>query len=123
MTRAAIKHAEERLRDAMLAGDADALAGLLHDDLLFLGPTGAVARKSDDLENYRRARQRMTKVIPRELVIELFGESTGVATVLAELEGEFNGTPFAGTFRYIRTWQRDDDRWQVIAGAVMPSPA
>lgn len=119
MTRAAIKHSEEQLQKAMLASDVDALDALIHDDLLFLGPTGTVARKADDLENYRRARQRMTKIDPRDLTIELFGEDVGVATVLTDIAGVFDDTPFSGTFRYIRTWRRENGRWQIIAGAVM----
>ncbi|HVJ88510.1 MAG TPA: nuclear transport factor 2 family protein [Labilithrix sp.] len=119
MTRAAIKHSEEQLRQAMLASDVDALDRLIHDELLFLGPTGALARKAEDLENYRSARQRMTKLDARDLVIELFGDDVGVVTVLVELEGSFDGAPFSGTYRYIRTWRREAGRWQIIAGAVM----
>lgn len=119
MTRAAIKHGEEQLRQAMLAGDVDALDRLIHDKLLFLGPTGAIATKAEDLENYRRGRQRITKVEPRELAIELFGDDIGVVTVLTELEGVFDEKPFSGTYRYVRTWRRDGERWQIIAGAVM----
>jgi ketosteroid isomerase-like protein len=119
MTRAAIKHVEEQLREAMLAGDVEALDRLIHDDLLFLGPTGALARKAEDLENHRQRRQRMTKIEPRDLSIELFGEDIGIATVLTELEGVFDDVSFSGTFRYIRTWRREAGRWQIIAGAVL----
>jgi ketosteroid isomerase-like protein len=122
MTRAAIKHSEEQLRRAMLASDVDALDGLIHDDLLFLGPTGALARKDEDLENHRSGRQRMTRLDPRDLVIELFSDDVGVVTVLVELEGTFGGVPFAGTFRYLRTWRREAGRWQIIAGAVVAEP-
>ena len=61
----------------------------------------------------------MTKIEPRSLAIELFGDDIGVATVLTELEGVFDDTPFSGTYRYIRTWRREAGRWQIIAGAVM----
>lgn len=119
MTRAAIKHGEEQLRRAMLAGDVEALDGLLHDALVFLAPSGEVARKDDDLANYRSGRQRMTKIEPRDLVIELFGDDVGVATVLTDLGGEIDGVSFAGTYRYLRTWRREHGRWQIIGGAVM----
>jgi ketosteroid isomerase-like protein len=122
MTRAAIKHSEEQLRRAMLASDVDALERLIHDDLLFLGPTGALARKDEDLENHRSGRQRMTRLDPHDVVIELFGDDVGVVTVVAELEGTFDGTPFAGTFRYLRTWRCEHGRWQIIAGAVAAEP-
>lgn len=105
----------------MLTSDVDMLDRLIHDELLFVGPTGALARKDEDLENYRSARQRMTKIEPRDLVLSLFGEEVGIVTVLVELEGVFDGTPFSGTYRYVRTWRREDGRWQVIAGAVTPA--
>lgn len=102
----------------MLAGDVDALDRLIHDALLFIGPTGALARKAEDLENYRSGRQSMKKIEPRELSIELFGDDVGVVTVLTDLEVIVDGTTFSGTFRYVRTWRREDERWQIIAGAV-----
>lgn len=119
MTRAAIKHEEEQLRGAMLAGDVEVLERLLHEDLLFLGPTGALVGKADDLDAYRSGRQRITRVAPRELVVQLHGPDVGVVTVIAELEGSVDEVVFAGTYRYLRTWRREDSRWQVVAGAVM----
>jgi ketosteroid isomerase-like protein len=118
MTRAALKHSEEHLRRAMLASDVDSLDRLLDDALLFASPTGALVRKHEDLENHRTARQKLTKLEPRDLVVELFGGDLGIVTVLTDLEGTFDGRPFGGTFRYIRTWHRGEDgAWRVIAGA------
>lgn len=119
MTRAAIKHAEERLRRAMLDADVDALDDLIHDGLLFLGPTGALARKDEDLENYRSGRQRMTAIEPRDLVIELHGDDVGVVTVTTALAGTFDGGAFRGTCRYLRTWRREHESWRIVAGAVV----
>jgi ketosteroid isomerase-like protein len=119
MTRAAIKHSEEQLRVAMLASDVAVLDRLIHDSLLFSGPLGALVRKEEDLENHRSGRQTLTKLAPRDLVVELFGDDLGIVTVLADLEGTLDGQPFGGTFRYLRTWRREEDgAWRVIAGAV-----
>jgi len=119
MTRAAIKHAEEALRTAMLTADVDALDRLIDDDLLFLAPNGDLARKEEDLENYRSKAQTITRHEPRSLTIALFGEDIGVATVVVDLEGTFRGNAFAGAFRYIRTWRRSEaGAWRIIAGAV-----
>jgi ketosteroid isomerase-like protein len=119
MTRAAIKHSEEQLRRAMLASDVDTLDQLLDEALLFSSPTGDIIRKDDDLELHRSGRQRLTKLEPRELVVELFGDDIGIVTVLSEVAGTFDGQPFDGTFRYLRTWRREHHAsWRVIAGAV-----
>lgn len=118
MTRAAIKHSEEQLRRAMLESDVAVLDQLIHESLVFSSPMGALVRKDDDLENHRSGRQKLTKLVPRDLVIELFGDDLGIVTVLTEVEGTFDGQPFGGTFRYVRTWRRENGNWQVIAGAV-----
>lgn len=121
MTRAAIKHAEEALRNAMLEGDVDALDRLIDDELLFLAPDGALATKADDLENYRSGTQTIESHAPRGLTIVLHGEDIAIATVVVDLAGSFRGQRFSGTFRYTRTWRRSaDGAWRIIAGAVVP---
>ena len=120
MTRAAIKHAEESLRSAMLEADLEVLDRLIDDALVFIGPTGTVATKEDDLENYRSRAQRITSHHPRDLTITLFGDETAVVTVVVALEGEFRGQRIAGDFRYLRTWRRGHDgTWKIISGAVV----
>lgn len=118
MTRAAIKHAEEQLRLAMLASNVERLDDLVDNALVFSSPTGVLVRKDEDIDNHRSGAQTLTKLEPRELVVELFGEDVGVATCIAELEGTFHSAAFAGTFRYVRTWHRSGGAWRVIAGAV-----
>jgi ketosteroid isomerase-like protein len=121
MTRAAIKHGEQRLRDAMLASNVDDLDALLDDALVFSTPDGKLVRKDDDLELHRSGAQKLTRLDPRELVVELHGADIGIATALVDLAGTFHGEPFAGTYRYVRTWRRDESgAWRVIAGAVVP---
>jgi ketosteroid isomerase-like protein len=119
MTRAAIKHEEEQLRGAMLAGDVGALERLFHDELLLVGPTGALARKDEELEAYRSGRQRLVRIATRELVVELHGPDVGVVSVIAELEGSHDGIPFTGAHRYLRTWRRESGLWQVVACSVV----
>ena len=120
MTRAAIKHGEERLRAAMLAGDVAALDELLDDTVLFVAPDGALVRKDDDLELHRSGAQKLTKLSPRELAIELYGHDVAIASALVDLEGTLRGQPFAGTYRYVRTWRRNESGdWRVIAAAAI----
>jgi len=121
MTRAAIKHHEEQLRAAMLSSDLEALDRLLDDALVFSGPTGTLVRKEEDLENHRSGRQKLTRLVARELVVELF-DDVAVVSALADLAGTFDGAPFDGTYRYMRTWRRyPEGAWRIIGGAVTRS--
>lgn len=120
MTRAAIKHAEEALRTAMLAGDVDALDALIDDELLFVAPNGELARKEDDLENYRAKAQSIDSHVPRDLTIALHGEDIAVISVVVDLAGQLRGQRFSGTFRYTRTWRRTrEGAWRIIGGGVV----
>ena len=123
MTRAAIKHAEEALRTAMLAGNVAALDELIDDELVFVGPAGSVATKEDDLTAYRSGAQTISAHTPRDLTITLHGDDIAITTVVVELEGVVKARRFAGTYRYIRTWRRKHDgAWRILAGAVVAVP-
>jgi hypothetical protein len=105
----------------MLKSDVDELDALIDPSLLFIGPTGALATKEDDLANHRSGAQKIAKIAPRDLVIELHGSDIAAVTSLVDLEVVFNGKTFAGPFRYLRTWRRNEDgAWRIIAGAVTP---
>ncbi len=116
MTRAAIKHGEERLRRATLTGDVAELDALLSDRALFTGSDGAVLRKEDDLAVYRNGTQKITRYEPSAMAIELHtGGSSAVVSVRVELEGVAQGAPFAGIFRYTRLWAHEDGVFKIVA--------
>lgn len=126
MTRAAIKYVEGRLREAVLAGDVDALDVLLTDAVVFCAPDGAVLRKEDDLEGYRSGALTLARYDVREMSIELYGTTAAVVVLRLELDGERDREPFAGTFRAVRTWVREDAHghgdapWRLASGTVVP---
>ena len=109
--------AELALREAQLAGDVASLDALLDNELVFTGPDGAIYGKQDDLEAHRRGAIRITELVPSEEYVQDFG-SIVVVSVRMEMRGSFNGTPFAGPFRYTRIWRLQERRWRVVAGHV-----
>src|SRR6476659_6696750 len=91
--------AEERLMTAMKTCDAALLDRLLHDDLLFNGPTGETATKALDLANYRSAGINLDIVAPGDLRISAIGDDAVVA-VTVRLKGNYMGQEIDGRFRY-----------------------
>jgi hypothetical protein len=112
---------EEALRIAMLTSDLAALDYLIADDLVFVGPSGEVFHKQDDLALHRSGRQKLT--MAEWLAVDIsVREQAAVASVTAELAGSFDGTEFAGHFRYCRFWVRTATGWQVLGGSVVALP-
>jgi hypothetical protein len=119
-----LHEAERRLQAAQLAGDAEALDGLLHERLVFTGPPDGRCRpgaKELDLDNHRSRTQVMTKVAQEELTVLVVG-GTGVTCFLGTLEGTFAGEPFSGRMAYTRTWVHEEGTgWRVLAAHAAPA--
>jgi hypothetical protein len=109
---------EQRLLEAMMTSNAELLDELLHDDLLFNGPTGQTATKAMDLENYRSGKINLHKVNSSDQTVSLIGDNAVVA-VTVEIKGNYLGQAIDGMFRYLRVWKFVEGRWQVIGGSVV----
>jgi hypothetical protein len=111
--------AERALQQAQLAGDVGELDRLLHDRLRnFIGPDTQLHDKEEDLESHRGEVFDFKSSTELHMDAQMVGE-TGITTALLALEVNLNGQPVGGNYRYIRTWVFDDDRWQIVAGAVV----
>ena len=119
-TRAAqVMASENGLLEAMKTNNVENLDALLHDDLLFNGPSGETATKAIDLQNYRSGNIHLHTVEASDQTIHLIGDNAVVA-VTVELKGNYLGQVLDGKFRYIRVWRLADSTWKVIAGSVVP---
>lgn len=113
-----LMEAENALQRAQLANDANALERLLHDHLRFVGPDGKVFNKAADLAAYESGLVTFKESNPIEIEAHVFG-TTGLTILLLELEVLTNGETVIGEYRYTRTWLYEDDRWQIVGGAVV----
>jgi ketosteroid isomerase-like protein len=116
-TEAALHACEAALRQAQLSSDVKVLDRLVDDELVFIGPTGAVYGKQDDLDGHRRGIIHITRLDPSEERIQRFGD-IAVVSVRMEMSGTFEGQPFAGPFRYTRVWCAKPGGWRIVAGHV-----
>ena len=117
-TESQIVAAEERLLEAMKTSNADLLDSLLHDALLFNGPTGETATKAMDLANYRAGGIHLHTVEPSDRQVSIIGDDAVVA-VTVTLRGNYMGQDIDGRFRYLRVWKSFDGAWKVIGGSVV----
>jgi len=110
---------ETRLRTAQLAADVAALDALIADDLLFVGPDGRLATKSQDLEAHATGLVRFREHVPEELRVRRVGPGVAVTSLRARLAVEVAGRLDRGTYRYTRVWARDDaGNWHIVGGHV-----
>jgi len=110
---------ETRLRTAQLAADVATLDALIAEDLLFAGPDGRLATKSQDLEAHATGVVRFREHVPEELRVRRVGAGVAVTSLRARLAVEVAGALNRGTYHYTRVWARDDSGdWRVVAGHV-----
>jgi ketosteroid isomerase-like protein len=112
-----IEALEEKLRQAMLIGDVQALDELIAEDLVFTMHTGLVIDKQDDLEAHRTGIQKFTKIDLSHQQVRHYGDCA-IVTVKAKLAGKFNGEDYSETYRFTRVWIKRQNRWQIAAGHV-----
>ena len=107
---------EQALLDAMCQQDLAQLDLLIHEDVLFTLPTGQTITKAEDMATHRAGHLVVRHTHASQQQIHWIGP-TAVVAVTIELQGEYLGQPFAGTYRYMRVWQQQQSTWQVIAGS------
>lgn len=116
---AEIMEHERKLVLAMKTCDVDLLDSLLHDDLLFNGPTVQTATKAMDLANYRSGGIRLRTVESSDPMVSLIGDDAVVA-ITVRIEGDYMGQHIDGRVRYLRVWKSVEEGWKVIGGSVIP---
>ena len=107
---------ENQLYEAMKSADIEALDSLLHNDLLFVIPSGEVINKEKDLESYRTGNLKIIELHPEVEHLNII-DDVAIITLKLKLNGSFSGDPFEAQFRYIRFWKGFEDGIKVIGGS------
>jgi Domain of unknown function (DUF4440) len=66
-----LRAAEERLQEAQVAADVDALDGIVHPDVSYVGPDGSVIGKETDLSGHRSGALRIRSLRPENLAVRV----------------------------------------------------
>ena len=107
---------ERKLLEAMKKSDVGNLSELLHDDLLFVIPTGQTVTKQVDISNLQSGNLKIDAISSSEQEVNLIGDNA-IVSVIIDLKGNYVGQPIDGKFKYLRTWKLSGNKWQVIGGA------
>jgi len=113
--------AEGLLKKAMIQADCALLETLLHNEMSFAIPTGEVITKSQELQNYSAGTMKVFDIQTSNQQISEMGDTVSVS-VLAYLNGSYQGEPIQGNFRFIRFWKVTDQGLKIIAGSSTPVP-
>jgi ketosteroid isomerase-like protein len=113
-----IRDVEMQLQQAMIKNDVQALERLIHDDLVFIDVEGNVQGKRDDIDSHASGAMVQTAVeFVEQPVMQLHGE-TAVVAVKAHVKAQLQGNPVEALCRYLRVWLFQDERWQILSGAI-----
>lgn len=110
-----ILEAEELLSKAMLESDTVSLDKLLSSNLIFTNHLGQILSKKDDLEAHKSGLLHISNISVEDQQIKL-QQDTAVVFAKVTINGNYDGNPANGTFRFTRVWQNTEgNHWEVIA--------
>ncbi|WP_316794225.1 nuclear transport factor 2 family protein [Pedobacter frigoris] len=116
LTENSILEQENKLYRAIKDGNITALDQMLHDDLLFIIPSGETITKQIDLDTYRNGALKVHELLPQVEHLTII-DDIAVITLTIKLNGKFNDVPFEANFRYIRFWKKFSDGIKVVGGS------
>ncbi len=111
---AAVRAAEGRRGQALVAGDVPTLEALLADDLVYTHSSGRVDSKATYLEPLRSGRTRYTSFQPADLSVRLYGD-TAVIRGTARSEAQVTTGTSRTHLRFTAIWHRRADAWVMVA--------
>jgi hypothetical protein len=107
---------EEQLRQAMKNSDVAILDQLLHEDLLFVLPSGQVITKQMDLDTHQSGNLIIQEITSSIDTIKHIEENV-IVTLTSNLKGQMLEQSFEANFRYLRVWKMFNGQFKVIAGS------
>jgi len=116
MTKEEILNLEDRLYKAIKESDIQVLDELLHEDLLFIAPSGDVVTKEIDLKTYRNGDLKINELTPEVENLNII-DDLAVITLTLALKGNYKTQPFEAKYRYIRFWKEFSEGVKVVGGS------
>lgn len=116
--RAVIAALDTAYQAAVERNDADAMAGILHDDMILVVGRGDVFTREDLLRSAREEEflYEMQVEEPGTQTVRLYGKDTAIVTALLRLKGTKDGQPFDRRLWFSDTYVRTPEGWRYAFG-------
>ena len=101
-------------RDAMLAGDADALDGLLADDAVWIHASSNIDTKASFIEGIRSGRLQCFRFDQEYLSVRLYGPVALLSGIVDLEVAASEGKRRASRSRYTCAWVGDQGRYRMV---------
>jgi ketosteroid isomerase-like protein len=118
---AAIAAAVEELHAAIIAADAARLGALVSDRLTYGHSAGRIENKAQFIDQLVSRRSVFRSINVSDQVITLSGDVATVRHVLTG-ETESNGRPAPVRISVLHVWQKEPDRWRLLARQAVALP-
>lgn len=110
-----IEAMEKQFQQAQLSEDIATMDKLLSDDYLGIGANGELSTKTQQLDHMRNRMMTITKLQLSDQKIKIFGQ-VAIVTSMANIEGQIDGAPLHGNYRYTRVYQRlPNGSWKITS--------
>ncbi len=107
---------ENELIKAIKESDIEFLSRILHDDLLFIAPTGQTITKQMDLASHKAGHMVVEQLTATFEEVKIIGDNA-IVVVVYDTKGIMLGNSIQGQFRYIRIWKMFADGLKMIGGS------
>jgi hypothetical protein len=112
---------EEQRCSALTGQKYDALAGLIHDDLMYTHSNAVFDTKSSLLQALRAGDFRYRRIDRSDIRMKAYGETVHV-TGIADMDADLRGQPVKARVRYSIIWVKGPQGWQYALWHAVPLP-
>lgn len=113
----AVLQTERELTEAYQRSDAAGIERLVMEDYTLTNSRGKITRRSDDLEEARKADPKYEIFENENMKVRVHGDCA-VVLGITRAKGTSGGEPFDARFEFTDTFVRDGAQWRLWAGHV-----
>ena len=109
-----IQRLEDQWHAAVRSNDGAAMASMLADSYIGIGPDGMIVSKNQELADRANGQEHLQRLDVLERRIRIYG-TTAVVTSKVDLQGDYSGQPLLGQYRYTRVWSLQHGQWRIVS--------